>query len=585
MADIGKILVRFASDTSGVKRGVAESKKEISSFGKSVKKVATSIGGYMAAAFSVQVVANFVKEAIKLAGELEGVESAFNRLNNPTLLSNLREATRGTVTDLELMKQAVRADNFKVPLEKLASFFEFATKRSIQTGESVDYLVNSIIDGIGRKSTLVMDNLGISATELQGEIGRVGDFGVAAGNIIERELTKMGDVADTTSIKVSQLATEWKNFVADAGKELKPLGRAVASAGSLLIQSVRETMKEQRGLFWMFREANDIIEKNNKQYLAAQEAEKKAAKDANEAQKEKIVTIETLKLKLEDLEIQQLNASESELTAINQSIKAVNDKIKEYKNLGVEVDDITKKTRGLAEMTKMTSVTDTESIINRINELRTLIKVAEETNNITLAQGWIEQMNELNKSVEGAVKQFEKIPTVVKSIDDATSATSNLKVQFTQVAEEAKEADYILTTLTSNMIRDFDSIMEGSKSMADAFVGSMRRIIKAIIAAGVAKAVEGTLATFSWTGPGAIAMAAGVGAAAAALFDSMIPEFSSSNTTPSFAQSSSSSGIPNGSSSSYANNNNSTMKLAPVRIDNRYIYMAWEQENKARGRT
>jgi hypothetical protein len=236
-------------------------------------------------------------------------------------------------------------------------------------------------------------------------------------------------------------------------------------------------------------------------------------------------------------------------------------------------------------MTKMTSVTDTESIINRINELRTLIKVAEETNNITLAQGWIEQMNELNKSVEGAVKQFEKIPTVVKSIDDATSATSNLKVQFTQVAEEAKEADYILTTLTSNMIRDFDSIMEGSKSMADAFVGSMRRIIKAIIAAGVAKAVEGTLATFSWTGPGAIAMAAGVGAAAAALFDSMIPEFSSSNTTPSFAQSSSSSGIPNGSSSSYANNNNSTMKLAPVRIDNRYIYMAWEQENKARGRT
>ena len=91
-----------------------------------------------------------------------------------------------------MIKQAVRASNFKVPLNQLATFFEFATKRAAQTGESVDYLVNSIIDGIGRKSTLVMDNLGISATELQAEIKKVGDFGQAAEEtLLDQKLTKM----------------------------------------------------------------------------------------------------------------------------------------------------------------------------------------------------------------------------------------------------------------------------------------------------------------------------------------------------------------------------------------------------------
>ncbi|GAG40471.1 unnamed protein product, partial [marine sediment metagenome] len=95
-----------------------------------------------------------------------------------------------------------------------------ATSRAIQTGESVDYLVNSIIDGIGRKSTLVMDNLGISATELQEEIKLTGDFGKAAANIIEREMGKVGEVMDTTTIKIARLNTAFENTKEKVGKGL-----------------------------------------------------------------------------------------------------------------------------------------------------------------------------------------------------------------------------------------------------------------------------------------------------------------------------------------------------------------------------
>lgn len=158
-----------------------------------------------------------IAESTNASLEIEGVRNAFNKLNDPTLLDRLRDSVKGTVSDFTLMQSTVRADKFKVPLDKLAVYFEFAKKRATETGQEVDYLVNSIIDGIGRKSTLVMDNLGISASELQNEVKLVGDFGIASGNIIERELNKMGDVALTTKDKISQISTALDNLKVGIG--------------------------------------------------------------------------------------------------------------------------------------------------------------------------------------------------------------------------------------------------------------------------------------------------------------------------------------------------------------------------------
>lgn len=212
MAD-EKLKARLGLDNSEFKRGLKDSEGQLSKLNAGFKRLGVMIG----AAFSVSAITNFVGEGIKLAASMQGVEAAFKSLNQPNLLQNLRNATRGTVTDLQLMQKAVQARNFKIPLEQLATYFEFATKRAIQTGESVDYLVDSIITGIGRKSVLVMDNLGISAVELQKEIAKVGDFGVASGNIIQRELSSMGDVADTTATSIAQLATAWSDLKLAAG--------------------------------------------------------------------------------------------------------------------------------------------------------------------------------------------------------------------------------------------------------------------------------------------------------------------------------------------------------------------------------
>jgi hypothetical protein len=227
MSLLSNLLVRIRGDKTQLDSTLKGAEKSVGNFGAAIKKV----GGVIAAAFSVGAIVSFTKDIIGLASQTEGVKAAFDRLNNPSLLYALRTATRGTVSDLQLMTKAVQAQNFKIPLSQLATYFEFATKRAIQTGESVDYLVDSIITGIGRKSVLVMDNLGISAVQLQKEVEKTGDFATAAGNIIRSELTSMGDVADTTATKVASIKTAFENIKTGIGLKIteSPIFRGITN--------------------------------------------------------------------------------------------------------------------------------------------------------------------------------------------------------------------------------------------------------------------------------------------------------------------------------------------------------------------
>ena len=153
----------------------------------------------------------------KVAAEAEGVRQAFARIADSRMLEQLRKATRGTVDDVMLMKKAVQASNFGIPIKELAGYFEFATTRAIQTGESVDYLVDSIITGLGRKSVMILDNLGISAADIRKEMEKTGDMASAVGIIIKREMEKTGKAADTGAITLQQVKASWENVKVSFG--------------------------------------------------------------------------------------------------------------------------------------------------------------------------------------------------------------------------------------------------------------------------------------------------------------------------------------------------------------------------------
>ena len=179
-------------------------------------------GASMLAGFASEI-GNCIEQGIELAKQGEGIHLAFNRLNQPGLLDNLREATHGTVTDLELMKAAVKFNDFKLPLDQLGTMLAFAQKKAKDTGQSVDYMVDSIVTGLGRKSLMILDNLGLSASEIRDKMKETGDMTKAVGEIIRDQMSKAGGYVETAADRAQQANVNLTNAMTRLGETFQPL--------------------------------------------------------------------------------------------------------------------------------------------------------------------------------------------------------------------------------------------------------------------------------------------------------------------------------------------------------------------------
>ena len=167
-----------------------------------------------------------VKQGIELAKQGEGIRIAFERLGRGDILQGLREATHGTVTDLELMKAAVKFNDFKLPLDELGTMLAFAQQKAKDTGQSVDYMVDSIVTGLGRKSLMILDNLGLSAAQIKEKMAETGDMTKAVGAIIREEMAKAGDYVETAADRATQANVNLQNKMEELGRKFAPIEEA-----------------------------------------------------------------------------------------------------------------------------------------------------------------------------------------------------------------------------------------------------------------------------------------------------------------------------------------------------------------------
>ena len=171
-------------------------------------------------------VSSCITQGIELARQGEGVRIAFERLGRGDILQGLREATHGTVTDLELMKAAVKFNDFKLPLEELGTMLAFAQQKAKDTGQSVDYMVDSIVTGLGRKSLMILDNLGLSAAEIREKMKETGDMTKAVGAIIREQMEAAGDYVETAADRAAQANVSLQNKMEELGRKFAPLQEA-----------------------------------------------------------------------------------------------------------------------------------------------------------------------------------------------------------------------------------------------------------------------------------------------------------------------------------------------------------------------
>ena len=231
----------LAGSLTTLQQRIKDTKQEMQGLGDEMKKGGGLFGGGkldgmlqvfggnmmtkaagLAASFASEI-GSCVQQGIELARQGEGIRNAFERLGRGDILDGLREATHGTVTDLELMKAAVKFNDFKLPLDELGTMLAFAQQKAKDTGQSVDYMVDSIVTGLGRKSLMILDNLGLSAAQIKDKMAETGDMTKAVGAIIREEMAKAGDYVETAADRATQANVQLENAMTRLGETFQPL--------------------------------------------------------------------------------------------------------------------------------------------------------------------------------------------------------------------------------------------------------------------------------------------------------------------------------------------------------------------------
>lgn len=238
MAGLGSINFRIGADLKEFRSAMQNIDKNLGGLSSKFNM----LGGALAGAFAVNGIQQFVTETSKLAGQVEGVRVAFDRMAPKGMLTDLRKATRGTVSDLELMQNAVQAGNFGIPIKEMAGLLEFASRRAQETGQNVDYLVQSIVTGIGRKSPMILDNLGISTSRLKAEFKgaaieaqSIADVTAAVAKIAKEEMSKAGSATITAADAAAQVTANMTNLQAAIGERMnQSMGPFLSNLGSMV---------------------------------------------------------------------------------------------------------------------------------------------------------------------------------------------------------------------------------------------------------------------------------------------------------------------------------------------------------------
>ena len=129
----------------------------------------TSLVTGMVGGFALFSAGHAIEELTMLGAQAERADAAFRstakqyNANADEMLMALRAASRGTVTDQELMLSANKAMMLGVTndAETMAKLLAAAAQRGKAMGRSTSEAFGDIVMGIGRLSPLILDNLGI----------------------------------------------------------------------------------------------------------------------------------------------------------------------------------------------------------------------------------------------------------------------------------------------------------------------------------------------------------------------------------------------------------------------------------------
>lgn len=155
-----KVIIKKVGDAafSGVRKGLKGIQSAVGVAAGSLKLV----GSALAAVGAVAI------KTVKDFGEFQGVRKSFRALaqsqgqDAKAMLASMKELSAGTISSVELMKQANNAMLLGLPIDRMGDMLKIARSSAQATGESMQKMFADLTTGLGRGSKLVLDNLGIT---------------------------------------------------------------------------------------------------------------------------------------------------------------------------------------------------------------------------------------------------------------------------------------------------------------------------------------------------------------------------------------------------------------------------------------
>jgi hypothetical protein len=239
--------------------GTSQTSGQLSKIDKAMGAMAKS-AGLVAAAYGAIRVAQKAMELGKIGATAEVVESKFQKLikQPDELLRRMKIASAGTISELKLMQQANAAALLGVPLDQFDDMLTIARSAAQATGESMEFMLTSIVTGIGRGSKLMLDNLGILISQETANQKYAKSLGVSASALTDvqrkqafaneavrvglENVEKAGGVAGTSADSYGQLTASVDDLSVAFGQRLNKSMSGISGYMADIVNSMTDIL-------------------------------------------------------------------------------------------------------------------------------------------------------------------------------------------------------------------------------------------------------------------------------------------------------------------------------------------------------
>lgn len=168
-----KILEKFSKSTKKTSLSIADISSTVTA---SILAFNAMASGLSTVANTIGNVAKKLQEIGMRGGEVSAIQQAFERIASPEVLRNLKDASGGLLTNIELQKeytQVFRANLIDTE-QDMARFYQAVIRASQDVGENTNQMIRTLGDALSKGEVEIFAKLGVNVVKLKDDLKEMG---------------------------------------------------------------------------------------------------------------------------------------------------------------------------------------------------------------------------------------------------------------------------------------------------------------------------------------------------------------------------------------------------------------------------